>query len=87
MANATPCGQCTFYDPMHRGLLERGFGWCSKLSQYPDRDSPGQTTPPHAQRVAAGEPAKPVLVKKAEIRPACPHVSVSKKPAFTRSKK
>ena len=72
MTNTRPCAECTYYDPILRGMVPTKRGWCAKKSKYPAYDSPGQQTPKGAERVASlEEPAKPVLVKGAQVQSTC----------------
>lgn len=71
-SNNKPCETCDHYDPILRGTKPTTMGWCARRSLYPYADSPGQVTPPNAQRVANPEdPARPIIVQAKQIVPAC----------------
>jgi hypothetical protein len=73
--NETPCGRCHFYDPLlGSDWKDTGMGWCAKRSVYPFQEGPGQVFPPGAERVPAGELAKPFIVKKGQIVAPCQFV-------------
>jgi len=71
--NTIPCGRCAYYDPLvgPRGK-DTKRGWCAKKSKYRAKEGPGQLFPPGVDRVAAGELAKPVIVKKLVVIGPCP---------------
>lgn len=72
MSNTKPCKECEHYDPILRGMQETRSGWCVKKSLYPHKDSPGQVTPAHAQRVADPiAPAQPHIVEGSGVVAAC----------------
>jgi len=76
MSNDLPCGKCAHYDPI-LGPKEKETkrGWCAKKSVYPTIEGPGQVFPKGVQRQAkATDMAKPVIVRKVQVVPACPYV-------------
>lgn len=74
MINKIPCGRCRNYDPI-LGSKEKETrrGWCTVRSMYPAKEGPGQIFPSGVRRVAAGEIAKPFIVKKDYVHPTCEH--------------
>jgi len=67
-----PCSTCEHFDPILRGTKDTRLAWCAKRSLYPYKDSPGQVTPPQAQRVGSPQdPAQPFLVRRDETRAEC----------------
>lgn len=68
--NDKPCKDCVNYDPIN--TVKNGKrGWCAKKSVYPHKEGPGQVFPRGVARVAAGELAKPFIVKGAGIQENC----------------
>lgn len=78
MANEIKCVACHYYDPMlGSNGKDTKKGWCVKRSKYPHKEGPGQVFPPNVERVAAGELAKPFLVRGGSVIEACPFVRES----------
>jgi len=69
--NNKNCGACNNFDIVLRGIKETSWGWCSRKSEYPATEGPGQIFPLGVKRVAANEPAKPFMVKKAQVVTNC----------------
>ena len=66
-----PCNTCQYYDPIVRGTKEGRHGRCATKSTYPAKEQRGQVFPSGVTREAAGALAKPVIVRGADIVPAC----------------
>lgn len=74
--NDKPCDTCQYFDTVMRGdpkggLRETNWAWCVKKSKYPFKEGPGQKFPAEAVRVAEGEAAVPVIVKRGNVVSHC----------------
>jgi hypothetical protein len=85
--NETPCGRCSFYDPLIGSSgKDTGMGWCAKRSAYPAKEGPGQVFPPGVERVT-GPLAKPFIVKKGQVLSSCPFVRPTNEDLVAQKKK
>lgn len=69
--NNNKCDQCDHFDAVLRGTKNTPWGWCAKRSEYPANEGPGQIFPAGVQRVEAGEPAKPFIVRRGQTVENC----------------
>lgn len=75
--NDKECGTCNHYDPIMRGKTAQGgvretnWAWCAKKSAYPAQEGPGQKFPEEVTRVAAGQLAKPFIVRRLQVVTNC----------------
>ena len=75
MSNQIKCENCVNFDPQHKFVNGKKrlvwYGFCAAQSKYPTKEQDGQIFPADADRVAEGEVAQMVTVKRDGIVKDC----------------